>query len=56
MLACRSDMATTSIFVTSAANLTNQWHTQDFGFVFGGGSTNSVEDRGQIKQGCGGRG
>ena len=32
-----------------------QWSTQEFCFFFeGGGSTNSVEDRGQREQGSGG--
>ena len=30
----------------------NQWHTQEF--FSGGGSTNSVEDRGQTERGSGG--
>jgi hypothetical protein len=31
-----------------------QWCTQDFFFLAEGGSTNSVEDRGQIEWGSGG--
>jgi len=32
-----------------------QWRTQEFCFFFwGGGSTNSVKDRGQRERGCGG--
>jgi hypothetical protein len=32
----------------------NQWRTQEFFFSIGGGSTNSVEDRGQRERGSGG--
>ena len=35
------------------AQTTDQWRTQEF-CSGGGGSTNSVEDRGQIKRGSGG--
>jgi len=31
-----------------------QWHTQEFFFGRGAGSTNSVEDRGQRERGSGG--
>jgi hypothetical protein len=34
-------------------NVYNQWRTQEF-FSGGGGSTNSVEDRGQRERGSGG--
>jgi len=33
---------------------TGQWRPQEFCFGRGGGSTNSVEDRGQRKRGTGG--
>ena len=41
--------------ISAAFKASDQWHTQEFFFFAGrGGSTNSVEDRGQRERGSGG--
>jgi hypothetical protein len=46
----------TNVYFYSLSNslLVNQWRTQEFFFGGWGGSTNSVEDRGQRERGSGG--
>ena len=41
--------------IYSSTVVYNQWRTQEFCLGGGGGSTNSVEDRGQRERGSGGR-